>query len=492
MRLWLLAALSWPLIAGAQGFRSDETFVGSERELYMRARALAYHEVRPDLLVRTHSLSGTGFRPLRPALFSSANSAFPWLSGRSWSGKGLNAAASAGAVGRWGHAAFRLEPFIAVASNAAFELESNSTGFRDAMRPLNIDSPQRFGDKTFRMLDLGESYARLSAAGVSVGLSNERLFWGPGVRHALLFSESGPGFPRLHLGLEKPTTTPLGWVFGQVIYGRLAESSWSPPSSTSDRLGTGFVGWWSPFNGSLSLGGARFYHREWPASFRFNQLLAPFGSLFVDEEAFGDGLPDNQLVSLFASLRVERAGLEVFGELGRTDRNVDLRDLSLEPEHNSAWLFGFLKAFATDSSEGSFWSTRFEAASGRVSSIQKIGRDQSTFFEHGSVNQGHTHRGLLLGTPLIDRAGGSEFSVDRWSSQGRLGLLLFQRQMPPNLEVQQPAALQRTQWDVRFSGLRFLGKSELSWQAGNVWDLNRFPGRDVTSLYVSAGWRFGW
>lgn len=514
MKAALLALLSLPATeARAQSGWFDEVRVGSERELYVRVLGLVSGAstawtIRPfspsqsstpatpvngvNPWAASEGASGNGrVRVLRPAIKSSANASFPWqaVDAPSWQGKGLNATATAGGAFDYGMLSARIEPSVGYASNYPFALLNAAVGFADPVTPGSIDHPQRFGSSSIALFDAGETFVRATVRGVAAGLSNERIFWGPGVRHALLFGAQAPGFPHAFVGTSKPWATPIGHVHGQLLYGRLDKSQWAPPSPTRLRFGSGVIGTWTPPSSPLTFGVARFYHREWPRSFNGKDFFAPFGSIFFDPEVAAGDVPDNQLATGFFSMQLARARIELFGEFGRNDRNVDTRDLSLEPEHNSAWLIGALKAFAVDSASQSFWSARYEAASGRISSIQGIRREQSLFFEHATITQGHTHRGLLLGTPLIEGSGGFEFALDRWTSSGRLGFALLERQMPPDIGVGMPGDQARTQWDLKLSGLRFVGLSELTWQLGHVWDLNRFPNRDAGNLYLGVGWR---
>ena len=137
--------------------------------------------------------------------------------------------------------------------------------------------------------------------------------------------------------------------------------------------------------------------------------------------------PDNQLLSVFASVRVPSSGFEVFGEFGKNDRNSSLRDLASEPEHNSAWMLGFYDVIGPASLVNGFWTVRVETGNGRVSAIQQIGRGQSTFYDHTFLTQGHTEDGQLLGSPLIDRSGGVDASVDHWTRQGRVGVSVLEQ-----------------------------------------------------------------
>ena len=140
----------------------------------------------------------------------------------------------------------------------------------------------------------------------------------------------------------------------------------------------------------MEFGVARFYHRHWPKSLRLRDFGVPFGSLLFDPEVRGVGAADNQLLSGFAAIRVPKSGFELFGEFGRNDRSENLRDALVEPEHNSAWLLGLFKVIGRDSLSDGFWTLRAEVGNGRVSALQDIGREQSTFYDHTTVTQGHT------------------------------------------------------------------------------------------------------
>lgn len=492
--------------AACQSVWRDEAGVGSERELYARVLSLAADypsppAIRPSVATtsmppwhpwRTPADDQTlaRARVLRPALLMSTNFGFPWqvLPTGAWQGRGANFTASAGGAARLGPLSLRFEPVVALAENAAFRLEDSTTNFADALRPGSIDEPQRFGTSAFSTWDWGESMIRLNARYAAAGLSNERLFWGPGVHHALLFSSAGSRFPHVFLSTNNPVNTPLGDFEAQLIYGRLEDSRWAPAAPTESRLGSGIIAVWNVRGLPMRLGGARFYHRPWPGRIRLRHLLVPFGSLLFDAQTFAGGTPDNQLASAFFSARLPAADMEIFGEFGKNDRAAGLRDLALETELNSAWLLGMIRAFAVDSIAGRFWAFRVEVANGRVGAIERT-RGVATFYEHSPITQGHTARGLLLGTPLIDRSGGSELAVDRWSVAGRIGVSVMQRQMPPDMGEGMPADRARTQWDVRAGGLRFVRGGELSYRLGVVWDLNRFPGESAANPYVAIGWR---
>lgn len=520
--LAMLVVAGTPLQSEAQqAFPWSEATVGSEWSLYARALAArgrlgdepwSIRPFSPVVLGRWSALttgnhpwadrlrpregSGSRFRVLRPSVELSDNTDFAWgfNDGPVWQGRGMNAWGTAGVIGRWGHLSLRLEPLFEYAQNAAFRLDPLSPGapnpYLDDLRPSQIDLPQRMGSRPYLLLAPGESYIRLDVRSFGIGLSTQELFWGPGVRNALLFGPNAGGFPHLFLGTNQAVGTPLGRFSTRIVYGRLEQTPWAPPSVNSERLGGGLIFAWQPPSTPLTLGFARFYHRSWPRHWTKSDYLLPLGAFFSRPQASGTGVADNQLFSMFASFRAPSVGLEIFGEFGKNDRNADLRDLAVEPESNSAWLVGFFKVMGLDSSRTDMWTIRGTVANGSVASLQSIGRGQATFYEHGNVTQGHTERGQLLGTPLINRSWGINIAVDRFTDRGRLGISLMERQMPPDLQVGMPANQVRTQWDLGIGGVVFRGRSDITVQLGHVWDLNRFPDRDMGNTYVRLGTRF--
>ncbi|WP_216072810.1 capsule assembly Wzi family protein, partial [Acinetobacter baumannii] len=56
----------------------------------------------------------------------------------------------------------------------------------------------------------GQSSIRLSTGPVSLGISTENLWWGPGCFNALLMSNNAPGFLHLTFNTTRPVKTPIG------------------------------------------------------------------------------------------------------------------------------------------------------------------------------------------------------------------------------------------------------------------------------------------
>lgn len=521
MRRALAGFVLWTVCAMPLSAQWSELTIGAEAEQYLRAMQLrgvwsgeasAIRPYGPQPVRRwmrdsvpAHPWSAR-FRAdsgmvhlLRPMMMVNRTGGdFPWgfNDGALWQGVGLTTAVSAGFAAHWRWVSLRLEPIFFRAQNADFTLAGDTTRgvnpFVDQMQPGTIDVPQRFGRVPYQRVDLGQSELRVDFGPFAAGLSTMNQVWGPGMRHTLILTGNAPGIPRLFLGSSHAWRTPLGRFSGQLLYGKAAPSGYEPSVQVPDRLVSGLVVSWQPPSGrGLEIGGARFYHRFWPkGGFGLRDLTIPFGSFFQDAQVYSGGAADNQLASIFFRWRAENDGFEVYGEFGRTDRSIDLRDVELEPEQNAAWLAGFTRLFGL--SGPSFWLVRADVANARIGSISRLSRAQGTFYDHGRITQGHTLRGQILGTYLLERTGGLEVAVDHYARWGRVGGMLTQRAMPEDLREGVLAADARSQWALEGSATRFVGKHDLFMRAGWVLDVNRRPGADAAARFLTLGTRLGY
>jgi len=504
-----------PARIDAQGTTWRESWVGSDMEIYLRALAIAGASGREPWAIRpfaprvldtwaatTEAIehpwreharmepATAGFHLLQPAAKWSYNSAFPWggNDGAAWQGRGQNFSTRAGVAWRLRFVSIRLEPTFFWAQNGAYTLLPSETPLRplaDAMRASSIDLPQRFGTSAYARLDMGQSSIRFDAFGLTAEIGTENLYWGPTIRNPLLLGPNAAGIPHLALGTADGLRTPIGRFHGHVMYGRAGSTALAPDSASQvARFVSGMVLSWSPNDSrAFEVGSARIFHKRWPRAFSSDVLLAPFGAAFASPSAAAT-LEDNQLAELFVRVAPGR-GLEFFGEFGKNDRNADLRDLEVEPDHNAAWAAGFFATIGSVSAPA-FWTLRGEVLDGRITSLVRM-RPQATFYEHGKLAAGHTNLGQLLGSPLMERTGGFEVAADRWSREGRVGWLLEQRFMPPDQQVEGVTADRaRSQWYFELNATRFRSYGAVHVRGGLVFDFNRTRGHDAFNLSLAA------
>lgn len=451
----LLACTAGPAV-GQAGDRidvRDEVLVGSEMEEYLRLlqvlgktpsypwsirgfspaeveRLLPADSMHPwadryDL--RPDSTPGRRVGWVSPEAGVVYNSAFPFgqNDGAMWAGRGATAVLRGGVSARLGPLSLTLAPVAFVAQNADFDLASNAQegdlAYADGVFPRTTDRPQRFGDGTYARLDPGQSTLRLDVGPLATGVSTANQHWGPAAEHPLILGRNAPGFPHAFVGTSRPLGIGIGRLHGRLVWGRLEQSDFSSmPADSAVRMASSAVVVFTPRGvDGLELGATRFFHLSWPEGGPgLDEMVRPLEGLLKADLTGEDGEAGaaNQLASVFARWVFPRSGLEVYGEFAREDHSYDMRDFLLEPDHSSAFMLGFRRAW--ERSDGSVISVRGEVLDARRSHLDEV-RHQGTFYTHSRLRQGHTHAGQFLGTPAAFGGSGSVLAVDGYHRGGR-------------------------------------------------------------------------
>jgi len=175
----------------------------------------------------------------------------------------------------------------------------------------------------------------------------------------------------------------------------------------------------------LELGFARFLHvpyrrGEPTASF----WKKPFKAFFLKNEyAQGDSAgADNQLASVFFRWVFPHSGFELYGERGYEDQFYDLRDFIQDPDNEREYTLGFQKTLIR--ANNTLDVLKAEVLNYQLPSIARV-RLQGLIYLHGTLRQGHTNRGQLLGASAgVGAAAASTISWTRYSPRGRSTFLL--------------------------------------------------------------------
>jgi hypothetical protein len=367
-----------------------------------------------------------------------ANSRFPVVrnDGAVWQGKGLTTAVDAGAALNWRAVTVTLNPTLIFTGNARFELAPVALpGVPPYGYPWRvIDMPQRFGSDPFWTFDWGQSEIRLRTGPLRVGLSSANLWWGPGIRNAIVMSNNAPGFPHAFVGTDGPATTSVGDVEARWIWGRLAQSEWFDPSVEDTRFLTGIVLAYSPsFLDGLTLGVTRvFYSLVRDAGVPTGDYFAVFTglrkeTLATPQNPTGDDEHD-QLLSLFARWAFPDDGFELYGEWSRNDHSWKLSDFFLEPEHSQGYTLGLQKAM--NLSVDRLLALTFEMTHLERSTTFQV-RDTPTYYAHSIVTQGYTHRGQVIGAGIGPGGNSQYVGTTMFAPWGKAGVYL-ERQVRDN------------------------------------------------------------
>ena len=331
-----------------------------------------------------------------------------------WQGRGLTAAVSAGVRFRKGVFAMSLRPLGFVAENRFYVPRPQPPADDDLRHPSwghLIDLPYRFGPGTYARLLPGESFARVTWNGASVGATTASQHWGPMHLYPLLIGTESQGYPRAFI--EARELLAGGIALTGHWHGGLLEASPYTTLQPGGRSRVASALTASLRAGAFELGGGRFFHvRRTPGALSLATATLAFSGLLKNRSADTDVGGYNQLASLFFRVAPAAAGVEVYGEFLRDDHNANTRDLIGEPDHASAYGVGVRRAWL---SREELTAITLEYANGRISHLARV-RHQPPTYAHEPLTEGHTHEGQALGSSAILNGGG--FTVV-WNRIGR-------------------------------------------------------------------------
>ncbi len=449
------------------------------------------------------------FRWLRPGARLTFNSQYPSGSGQgpAWTGRGITGELRGGAVLSLWRLRLQVAPVLFWAQNQAFELAANggrdSLRFGDARFPYAIDAPQRFGDTPYGRLDAGNSTLSLELPRVAVGVSTAAQRWGPGREFPLVMSGNAGGFPHAFIGTTAPLNLGLVRLHTRLVAGQLQQSPFSPVrDSNSGRQGTGLVLVLLPRGvDGLELGFTRFIHtgaEGWPNAAAVRRLfsggLSGTGELNLREE--------NQVASVFFRWAFPRSAFEVYGEYFRDDYSLEFRRLLQYNDDLRTFMVGMQRVIQQSATQ--VRSLRFELVNGELPSSNRGGRPENfpaglvgvplPPYLHGGVLQGHTQRGLLLGSPEAYGGAAWRAGFDQYDTRGRTSLVVERQLRVDWLPTVAPTDTTRrpaVQLSVGGEAMRFVGRREVALSLTTMLELNRNlrPGVDVPNVRAALSLR---
>jgi hypothetical protein len=176
------------------------------------------------------------------------------------------------------------------------------------------------------------------------------------------------------------------------MWGRLDESAYFDADAADDlRMLAGVFVEFQPYIlPGLTLGLSGLQHNAWSDAARlaFNLFTFPFTKAEVSE--------GNGLLSVTAEWALPESGFAVYSEWAREDYWLNLEDVLTEPDHSQGYTIGFEKVYRREGTDVRF---TYELAHLGMAAPEQTGRSFSgaRFYVHGVLEQGHTHRGQLLG-----------------------------------------------------------------------------------------------
>lgn len=329
--------------------------------------------------------------------------------------RGIQASITGGFFATKGIFSLQFQPEVLAAQNKdyiGFPIEQQATILFYHEYVGRIDIPERFGSVGYNQFLLGQSSFRINYKALSVGVSTENLWWGPGRRNSLLMSNNAPGFVHLTANTRKPVKTKIGSFEGQLISGFLNASGFPPPQSgyiiqenpvhvpkreNGDRYLSGLVLTYQPkwipglFFGYGSV--SQMYRNEVKS---LGDYLPVFNGRKGSAEIF-DPVRDQrqQLSSGFFRWMSTKGKFEFYGEYGTNGNSRTFRDFIIKPESGRGYTVGF--SYLMDfKKEGHYLEVNSEMSQTGQTILSDI-QNLSTWYIHDHVRHGYTHNGQVLG-----------------------------------------------------------------------------------------------
>lgn len=348
---------------------------------------------------------------------------YGWNDGPMIPAVGYQTYLSAGVYAKYKFLSVQLRPEFVYAQNKDFEgydgiYQGNwMTWWRDYAN--RIDMPERFGAQSYTRLLPGQSSIRFNFHPMSIGVSTENLWWGPGMRNTLLMSNTAPGFLHATINTTKPIHTWIGSFEGQLIGGKLESSGFDPkvlsdndfhevyydPKSEDWRYFSGLVLSYQPkWVKGLSLGLINVFNVN---SNDMGNKLGDYIPFFPSNSSSPITDPDNPLfvsdlgaedrnLSVFARWSVPDANFEIYGEYARNDHSWDARDFVVLPNHSRSYVVGFRKIIPLRRATNDMIQINGEVTHQEPPRTVTL-RNTNPMYMHHIVRNGYTNLGQLLG-----------------------------------------------------------------------------------------------
>ena len=323
--------------------------------------------------------------------------------------KGMQGIISGGIFAKRGILSLQLKPELVYASNPNFE---TGNGYGAETKP------------NYRRAFLGQSSLRLSAGGISIGVSNENLWWGPGIQNSLLMSNNAPGFKHLVINTTKPLKTPIGNFEFSLLVGKLTEDTSvllqvkdlttyyyaqgnysgypsDPKLDTGDwrYLNAIHMSFNPKFIPGLFLGFTRvgYVYNTYTGNRNhfIYDYLPVFAGFFRGNSNYytltGSSTKIKQLISINARYVLKESHAEIYGEYGTNDNTYNLRDFIMSMNHGSIFTAGFKKLILLNRNKWIDVQSEFTQLSGPVDYV--VRGTGTTYLYQGS----YTNQSRIIG-----------------------------------------------------------------------------------------------
>ncbi|MDB5211785.1 MAG: hypothetical protein JWQ30_2612 [Sediminibacterium sp.] len=334
---------------------------------------------------------------------------------------------------------------------------------------------------------MGQSSLRVTKGGISLGLSTENLWWGPGIHNSLLMSNNAPGFAHLTFNTTRPIKTPIGNFEWQLIAGKLVEdtsvllenknlttgyynpesydgSGYSGPYNPKDKwrylsgvtltynpkwikglfLSVTRVGYTYNFKLKENADGYSFFKKYFPVLFGVLRQDYPYGTPTANHD-----IGVKQMASLAARFVFPESHTELYTEYGYGDNFLNLRDWNNDAPHSTTYLLGIRKLKKLNKET---WLDVGAELTHMAESVNYLVRTAGDWYGYQG---GYTQQGRILGAGVGKGNNAYTLNVHLLSGFSKVGMVIQGIQHAPTELVTGFAnfGLRETKWNDLAFGL---------------------------------------
>ena len=355
---------------------------------------------------------------------------------------------------------------------------------------------------------LGNSSLRFDLGKLSLGVSTQNLWWGPGIYNSLLMSNNAQGFFHYSINSNRPIKNFLGTFQFQVISATLTQDSLQGfenkglrrmAINKSERVLSSLAVDYQPsFLKNISFGinrSLQSYKDRLPTDF-VQKNIPVLGAFFGSTDVIRDTFPQDQTVSIYTKWMFPKSHAELYYQFAYNDAKANWRDFWLDMSHSTAYILGFKKLFILKNEK--YLDLGMEVMKlGQTPSY--LHRNAGNFYEHGQIREGYTNQNQIIGA-------GSGFGNNMQTIQlsmnegwNKLGFIFHHIQQNPMALVSgvNDLGLRKIKWDdyaygiqSRFKYKNILFNANIEWvnSKNYLWT----KGQNQNNLYANFNTIFLW
>jgi hypothetical protein len=355
---------------------------------------------------------------------------------------------------------------------------------------------------------LGNSSLRFDLGKLSMGISTQNIWWGPGIYNSLLMSNNAQGFFHYSINSNRPIKNFLGTFQFQVISATLTQDSLQGFENNglrrrninkSDRVLSSLAVDYQPsFLKNISFGinrSLQSYKDRLPTDF-IQKNIPVLGAFFGSTDAARDTFPQDQQVSIYTKWMFPKSHAELYYQFAYNDAKANWRDFWLDMSHSTAYILGFKKLFILKDEK--YLDLGMEVIKlGQTPSY--LHRNAGNFYEHGLIREGYTNQNQIMGAG--SGFGNNMQTIQLSMNQGwnKIGIIFHHIQQSPMALVSgvNDLGLRKIKWDdyaygvqSRFKYKNILFNANVEWvnSKNYLWTM----GQNQNNLYVNFNTIFLW